>query len=447
MMARWRGLTVLAPVLLTLLFLLAAVAAAAHHEMWKDEIIAWLLARDARTPWEVFSIIKYEGHPGLWHLLLWPLAHLTWNPAAMQGLHVLIASAAVFVLLRYAPFPWPVRVATAAGLHVRLAKTGRGGVDISEDAWDDIRMSWRTIIHSNLHKENVMNAGCSRRPITNAVALIFAGLVTALALPAPTNGAEPAVPTVQPADSMTLDFGNHANTGPSLKQDKGLTDTGKYKEGVTQMNNTKLFILGDSISIHYGQFLEKMVAPQFEYSRKTGTEPQLEGSRFWGEPNGKHSNDGRDYMNLMTADPNWRPDVMLLNAGIHDLTTMDPVTKVKQVPLNLYIQNLTTVLDAMDRRKVQVIWVNTTPVNENYYREHNMDMKHYSADVEAYNAAAAELMAKKVVPVIDLHAFTSSLGGTEIFTDMCHFTEPVARLQAVYIAGYLAAWRESKAGQ
>jgi hypothetical protein len=152
-------------------------------------------------------------------------------------------------------------------------------------------------------------------------------------------------------------------------------------------------------------------------------------------------------MNLMTADPNWRPDVMLLNAGIHDLTTMDPVTKVKQVPLEQYIQNLTTVLDAMARRKVQVFWVTTTPVNEAYCRDQNVEVKHYSADVVAYNAAAAELMAKKGVPVIDLNAFTSSLGGPEIFTDMCHFTEPVARLQAAYIAGRLAAWREANGGR
>jgi lysophospholipase L1-like esterase len=213
------------------------------------------------------------------------------------------------------------------------------------------------------------------------------------------------------------------------------------------MNKPKLFVLGDSISIHYGAFLEKMVASQFEYSRKTGTEPQLKDSKLWGEPNGKHSNDGHDYINLMTADPNWRPDVMLLNAGIHDLTTMDPVTKVKQVPLDVYIQNLTAVLDAMARRKVHVFWVNTTPVNEAYCHEQKIEVKHYNADVEAYNAAAAELMARKDVPVIDLHSFTSSLGGPEVFTDMCHFTEPVARLQAAHIAGRLAAWRASRAGR
>lgn len=272
-----------------------------------------------------------------------------------------------------------------------------------------------------------MHAGRPMLTIPKAFVLIFAGLLTVSSLLATASGAEPA--------------------GPSRKLDKPLAGTGTDKEGVTPMNKLKLFVLGDSISIGYGLFLEKMVAPQFEYSRKTGTEPQLKGSTLWGEPNGKHSTDGRDYITLMTADSNWRPDVMLLNAGIHDLTTMDPVTQVKQIPLDLYIENLTAVLDTMARRKVQVFWVNTTPVNEAYCREQNIEVKHSSADVAAYNAAAAALMATKGVPVINLHSFTSSLGGTEVFTDMCHFTEPVQRLQAAYLAGYLAAWRESKAGR
>jgi len=86
-----------------------------HHEMWRDEMMAWLLGRDAPAPWQVFSLIKYEGHPGLWYLLIWPFAHLSWNPAWMQALHALIAGAAVFVLLRYAPFSWSLRVVLALG--------------------------------------------------------------------------------------------------------------------------------------------------------------------------------------------------------------------------------------------------------------------------------------------------------------------------------------------
>ncbi len=86
-----------------------------RHEMWRDELMAWLIARDAETPWQILSIIKYEGHPSLWYLLMWPLAHLSWNPWWMQVLHSLIAGAAVLVLLRYAPFPWAVRGVLALG--------------------------------------------------------------------------------------------------------------------------------------------------------------------------------------------------------------------------------------------------------------------------------------------------------------------------------------------
>ncbi len=54
------------PAILALAFTAALSAVISHHEMWRDEIMAWLLARDAATPWQVFSLIKYEGHPGLW---------------------------------------------------------------------------------------------------------------------------------------------------------------------------------------------------------------------------------------------------------------------------------------------------------------------------------------------------------------------------------------------
>jgi lysophospholipase L1-like esterase len=211
----------------------------------------------------------------------------------------------------------------------------------------------------------------------------------------------------------------------------------------------KLFVLGDSISIQYGAFLGKMVAPEFDYSRKTGEEPQLKDTPAWrlGEDNGKHTNDCRVYIEYMLKDPNWRPDVMLLNAGIHDLTTMDQVTKVKQVPVDEYIKNLTTVLDAMAERKVPVIWVSTTPVDEVWCQEQKVEVKHYNADVKEFNEAAAKLMAEKGVPVIDLCTFTTNLGGREIFTDMCHFSEATARLQAAHIAGYLSAWRAAHLGK
>ncbi len=101
----------------TLLFLVLLSAAVMHHEMWRDEIQAWLLARGAATPWDLLVNMKYEGHPGLWHLLIWIPAHLWADPAGMQISHILIASASVFLLLRFAPFPCIVRILTACGYY------------------------------------------------------------------------------------------------------------------------------------------------------------------------------------------------------------------------------------------------------------------------------------------------------------------------------------------
>lgn len=83
--------------------------------MWRDETQAWLIARDSRWPWEVIRNTRYEGHPWLWHLVLWGPSRLTWNPVAMQVVHGAIATGTVWLILRLAPFPWPVRLLLASG--------------------------------------------------------------------------------------------------------------------------------------------------------------------------------------------------------------------------------------------------------------------------------------------------------------------------------------------
>ena len=75
-----------------------------HHEMWRDEVQAWMLARDSTGPLDLFRNMEYETTPMLWHLLLMLVTRLTSSPAGMQILHWAIASTAVFVVARYAPF-------------------------------------------------------------------------------------------------------------------------------------------------------------------------------------------------------------------------------------------------------------------------------------------------------------------------------------------------------
>lgn len=88
----------------TLLFLGVGAFTAMHHEMWRDEIQAWLLARDSGSVFELFRHLKYEGHPGLWHLCLMPLTRITHAPGIMQIFHLLIAGGTVYLFARFAPF-------------------------------------------------------------------------------------------------------------------------------------------------------------------------------------------------------------------------------------------------------------------------------------------------------------------------------------------------------
>jgi hypothetical protein len=87
----------------------------ARHEPWRDEIQAWLLARDSPTLGDLWRNTRYEGHPLLWHVLLWLLARFTHDPEAMQGLHWLFAVATAATTLFLAPFPFAVRAAWVLG--------------------------------------------------------------------------------------------------------------------------------------------------------------------------------------------------------------------------------------------------------------------------------------------------------------------------------------------
>jgi len=89
---------------LTAAFLVVGGIGAIYHEMWRDEIQAWLLARDSTGPIDLLSHMKYEGHPPLWHLLLMPLTWITHAPEGMQAVHLLIAATTVFLFARYSPF-------------------------------------------------------------------------------------------------------------------------------------------------------------------------------------------------------------------------------------------------------------------------------------------------------------------------------------------------------
>jgi len=75
-----------------------------HHEMWRDELHSWLIARDSGSLPELLLNKSHEGHPALWYLCLYSISRFSDNPIAMQIFHLLLATGSVYLFIRFSPF-------------------------------------------------------------------------------------------------------------------------------------------------------------------------------------------------------------------------------------------------------------------------------------------------------------------------------------------------------
>ncbi len=90
--------------LLTFIFLLLGLVGILNHEMWRDELQAWMISRDSTSIIDLFKNLRYEGHPGLWHLCLYFLAKLTHNPVVMQLFNLTLSAGSIYLFARFSPF-------------------------------------------------------------------------------------------------------------------------------------------------------------------------------------------------------------------------------------------------------------------------------------------------------------------------------------------------------
>jgi len=104
-------------ILFSAIFFLIGASLISFHEMWRDEGQAWLLARASGNVWDLMSTIRYEGHQGLWHLLLMFLGFLSSNVAYMQFLHLGIATATIYLFLAWSPFSWLQKILFCFGYY------------------------------------------------------------------------------------------------------------------------------------------------------------------------------------------------------------------------------------------------------------------------------------------------------------------------------------------
>lgn len=91
-------------------FFMLSLMTITQHEMWRDELRAWDIARTAHSLPEVFHNLRSDGHPAFWHLCLYVLKQLVPNPVVMQMLHVIVATAVAYIFLRWSPFPYIQRL-------------------------------------------------------------------------------------------------------------------------------------------------------------------------------------------------------------------------------------------------------------------------------------------------------------------------------------------------
>ncbi len=101
--------------IVTGVFFITALSGILHHEMWRDEFQAWMIVKASHNLTELFHNIRYEGHPFVWFIILYGLKYISTKAIIMQITHVLIASASVFFITRYAPFTKLQRTMLAFG--------------------------------------------------------------------------------------------------------------------------------------------------------------------------------------------------------------------------------------------------------------------------------------------------------------------------------------------
>jgi hypothetical protein len=97
---------------LTALYAAWVLFVAIHHEQWRDEADAWLAARDMGLA-QLFHWLGPAGWPGLWYLLLMPLAKAGLPVVAMKLLHAALAIAVVGVIAFWSPFSRPMKALIA----------------------------------------------------------------------------------------------------------------------------------------------------------------------------------------------------------------------------------------------------------------------------------------------------------------------------------------------
>ena len=199
----------------------------------------------------------------------------------------------------------------------------------------------------------------------------------------------------------------------------------------------RVLLVGDSISLDYGKFLCEFIRKDIQLVGKEGAEEAYQNLDIPIGGNGGDSNRVLRYIQELEKEEKLNFAYFVFNCGLHDIKR-NLHREFLQVDAKTYLSNLQQILEIMKKNQTEVIFINTTPADENRYGD-IPEFIRYGTDVLKYNALAEELMRRYGVEVIDLFSFTEALEekGDDLFRDHTHFQPNVIRMQAAYIAGAL----------
>lgn len=200
------------------------------------------------------------------------------------------------------------------------------------------------------------------------------------------------------------------------------------------LEKRELFVIGDSISIHYGPYLKKMIEDKFNYDRKRGIDQALEDLD---KPVGANAGDSGMILKYLTEQyhKNTKYDILLINCGLHDIR-IDRFSHKIQIELEDYKMNLTKIIKLLKIMANKTIWIGLTPVIDVIHNSRTTGYLRYINDVKTYDIAAKEIMIENKIPCIDMYNFTKELGD-DIYCDHVHFKHEIRKLQAAFIAEYV----------
>ena len=198
-----------------------------------------------------------------------------------------------------------------------------------------------------------------------------------------------------------------------------------------------IFLIGDSIRVDYGSYLESYIGKDINIIGKEGIEEAYQNLDI---PVGSNCGDSRMLVEYLKTTENLGRlefEYFVFNCGLHDVKRTSGEEKLA-VDQKEYEENLRTILELMKDKKV--IFITSTPVERERYPE-GFPFVRYEDDVVEYNRIANNVMHSCNVEVIDMYSFTKSLGlcGDALYRDHAHFHKQIIQLQAAYLAGALSA--------